>query len=695
MNYSYLCSMKSEIIKSLRPLASVLFNLLLAYIVYFVARVAFLLENWSLYAESLTASHLLEMFRGGMMFDTSAILYTNALWVVMVLFPLHLKERPAYHTVCRWVFVCINVLTLAVNLADSVYFRYSMRRTTTTIFQEFENENNLGSIFLTEAISHWYFFLLAALVGWGLWKLYMKPGPSRGEERRGRLVVYYLATTLSLLAFAPFCVAGMRGGWTRDIRPITVSNANNYCDRPTETGIVLNTPFALIRTIGKNLYVVPDYFQSEEEMTSVFDPIHRPHANDSVGRPFRAKNVVVIIIESFGREYIGAYNKHIPGYDGYTPFTDSLIANGALTYRYSYCNGRKSIDGMPSILSSIPMFVEPFFLSPYSVNHVSGLADCLNGKGYETAFFHGAERGSMGFMAFARATKFKDYYGREDYAADPRTGGDKDFDGWWGISDEPFMQYYCTKMSEMRQPFMTALFTLSSHHPFRVPEPYKDVFPEEHPDMPVYKVIRYTDMALQHFFESARKQPWFENTIFAITSDHTNQTHFEEYRTDLGGFCSPVIFYDPSGEMGSGMVDAIAQQTDIMPTILEHLGYDQPYLTFGIDLLNTPAEDTWAVNYLNGIYQYVKHGHVLQFDGEKITAVYSLDDRLMRHNLLPELQQFDAANALPADSSFFTLHSSLPRMEQELKAIIQQYMERITENRLIPDSVADKNMNKR
>ena len=172
-------------------------------------------------------------------------------------------------------------------------------------------------------------------------------------------------------------------------------------------------------------------------------------------------------------------------------------------------------------------------------------------------------------------------------------------------------------------------------------------------------------MALQHFFDSARKQPWFNNTIFAITSDHTNMAAIDEYNTDLGGFCSPVIFYDPSGEMGSGMVDAIAQQTDMMPTILGYLGYDKPYLTFGVDLLNTPAEDTWAVNYMNGIYQYVKHGYVLQFDGVQTRAVYSLDDRLMKKNIKGQVAQQS-------------------QMEQEVKAIIQQYMERMTEDRLQP-----------
>ena len=640
-----------------KPLIAVLGNLLIAYVVYSIARLTFLAENWGLFAEGLTASHLLEMLRGGILFDTSAILYTNVLWVVLMLLPVSRKENPTFHTACRWLFVIVNTISLVMNLSDSVYFPFTMRRTTATVFDEFSNENNLGSIFLQEAVAHWYFFLLAALLAYAMWRFYITPGL---DYRQLKWKSYALVTFVSLLGFAPFCVAGMRGGWTRDIRPITISNANNYCNRPTEAGIVLNTPFSLIRTFGRNVFDIPDYYQTEAELEAVFDPIRQPA--DSL--TFRQKNVVVIILESFGREYIGAYNKHLEdgNYKGYTPFLDSLITQ-SLTYTHSYCNGRKSIDGMPSILSSIPMFVEPFFLSPYSNNAISGLADCLNGKGYSTAFYHGAERGSMGFMAFARATKFQQYYGREDFVADKRTVGDDAYDDWWGISDEPFLQYMNLKLSETPQPFMAAVFTLSSHHPFRVPDPYKDVYKEE--EMPIHKVIRYSDNALRRFFESAQKEAWFENTIFAITNDHTNMSNHDEYKTDIGGFSSPVIFYDPTGEMGVGMQDAIAQQIDIMPTILGYLGYDQPYMGFGIDLLNTPVEDTWAVNYLNGIYQYVKHGHVLQFDGQKTRAIYSIDDRLMKNNLIGEVPQQQ-------------------QMETELKAIIQQYMERMTQNRLLP-----------
>lgn len=641
------------------PLVAVLVNLAIAYVVYFVARVTFLAENWNTFASNLSWSHCFELLKGGLVFDTTAILYTNALWVVMMLLPVSRKENPIYQKVCRWLFLVVNTLAFVINLADSVYFQYTMRRTTTTVFNEFSEENNLGNIFLQEALHHWYFFLLTAVVVYGMAKFYAQP---RLNYRQIDARRYAVVTSLSLLAFVPFCIAGMRGGWTRDTRPITISNANNYCDRPTEAGIVLNTPFSLIRTIGKNLFEVPDYFADAQDLEAVYTPVHQPIPHQP--SPTIQKNVVVIILESFSKEYIGAFNRHLEGgnYKGYTPFVDSLIQH-SLTFRHSYGNGRKSIDAMPSILSSIPMFVEPFFLSPYSNNAVSGLADCLNGKGYETAFFHGAERGSMGFMAFARATKFQKYFGREDFVADQRTQGDKAYDGWWGISDEPFLQYMNLKLSETRQPFMATVFTLSSHHPFRVPEPYKDTFKEE--EMPIHKVIRYADHALRKFFASARRELWFQNTIFIITADHTNMSNYAKYKTDLGGFCVPIIFYDPSGEMGNGMQDAIAQQTDIMPTILEYLGYDKPYLSFGKDLLNTPAEDTWAVNYLNGIYQYVKNGCVLQLDGTKTTAVYSLEDSLMQRNLVGKVPQ-------------------QAQMERELKAIIQQYMERMTQNRLIP-----------
>lgn len=642
--------MKQVLNRIYSPLLAVLWNLLLVYFVYQIARLEYYVENRDY------LSYTWDIFQGGLLFDTSAILYTNALYVVMMLFPLHWKENKIYHKVCQWLFVVVNSITFAINLADSVYFRYTMRRTTTTVFEEFSNEGNLGSIMGTEFLNHWYLVLLFALVVFLLWRCYVEPSINSHSLKWWR---YDVACLLSLLLFAPFCVAGMRGGFTTAVRPITISNANQYASRPVDAALALNTPFALIRSIGKNVFVVPHYFSDEKALASMYTPIHTPNDSAAVVK----KNVVVLIVESFGREYIGALNKDLEGgkYKGYTPYVDALIGKST-TFQYSFCNGRKSIDGMPSVLSSIPMFVEPFILTPSSMNDYTGLAGILEQEGYETAFFHGAQNGSMGFQAFAQKTGFKHYFGRTEYEA---AKGTDDFDGTWAIWDEPFLQYYAEEMGKMKQPFMTAVFTASSHHPFVIPEQYKQQFPEE--KLEIQKCIRYTDMAIGKFFETASKQPWFENTIFVLTSDHTNMSDHDYYQTDLGGFCSPIIIYEPSHPKGQ-VIDKIAQHIDILPTVLGMLGYQKPYFGFGIDLLNTPSEDTWAVNYLSGIYQYVRNGYVLQFDGQKTKGIYSLSDSLMQQNLIHQ----------PSVVS----HQS--QMERELKAIIQQYMERMTQNRLMP-----------
>ena len=638
--------MKKLMSKTYSPLLAVLWNLLLVYVVYQIARLEYYLENTDYLTYSFKA------WRGGLLFDTSAIIYTNALYILLMLLPF---KQSGYQQCCKWLYLIINGVALAINLADSVYFQYTMRRTTTTVFSEFSNEGNLGSIIGTEFIHHWYLVLLFMGVMWLLWRLYATP------KKRHAL------NLASLILIVPLCVAGIRGGFTTAVRPITISNANQYTQRPTDAALVLNSPFSLIRTIGKNVFTVPAYFENEADMEAVYSPVHHPisprlsrDSRISSDSSFTRKNIVVLIVESFGREYIGALNKDLEGgkYKGYTPYVDSLI-NKSTTFRYSFCNGRKSIDGMPSILSSIPMFVEPFILTPASMNDYTGLAGLLAKEGYETAFFHGAQNGSMGFEAFARKTGFQKYFGRTEYEA---AHGTDDYDGTWAIWDEPFLQYYANEMSKMHEPFMTAVFTASSHHPFVVPEQYQKIYPEE--GLEIHKCIRYTDMAIGRFFETASRQPWFNNTIFVLTSDHTNMSDHAEYQSDLGGFCSPIIIFDPSQPEGK-TEDKIAQQIDILPTILGMLGYPKTYLAFGIDVLNTPAEDTWAVNYLNGIYQYVKYGYVLQFDGQQTKAVYRLDDRLMKNNLKGKT---DVET----------------KMERELKAIIQQYMERMKHNRLQP-----------
>ena len=658
------------------PVVALLWDLLVIYCAYTLCRAVFLILNWSLYADTLTFGHGLELFGAGLLFDTPAILYTNAVILLMFLLPLHWKESPAFYRVARWIYTIVNSIAVYMNLMDCVYFPFTGKRTTASVFAEFSNEetSEMLKIFGGQFLSHWYLVLLAALVTWLFWKLFRPQRDTKfcvstkTDQGDGRFCVstYYIIQIISLLVAIPLCIGAIRGGFTKATRPITISNANQYVNRPVETGIVLNTPFSIFRTLKKTPFVVPNYM-SDEEANALYTPLHTP--TDSAA--FTPRNVVVLILESFSKQHFGFYNRTLRGgtYKGFTPFLDSLLTTSAKTYRYSYANGRKSIEGMPSVLSSLPNFVEPLFLTPASLNAMSGLARELGEqKGYTTAFFHGAQNSSMGFHAFARATGFQRYYGRDEYNADPDFNGDADFDGTWAIWDEEFFQFFAKQMSQMKEPFMTALFSASSHDPFVVPEKYQGHFPQG--ERPLQQCIAYTDYALKRFFDTASKQPWFKNTLFVITADHVSQQIDPFYCTSLGNYSVPIIFYAPDDSALRGYdEERIAQQVDIMPTVLGYLHYDMPYIAFGLDLFNTPPSEGLALHWLpeSSGYEFVWGDYALQFDGKDLTAAYEFR----------------------TDSTFSnTVLNTMPRatrdhMERQMKSIIQQYMQRMTTDNLV------------
>lgn len=630
------------------PVVAWSLNLLLVYALFSLTRLVFYASNAALYADHIDCTYLWELMLAGLRFDTSAIFYLNLPLLVLFLLPLRVKECTGTYRLGRFLFVVLNGVGLAANLGDCGYYAFSGRRTTWSVVQEFSHESSLLGILLKEMAPYWYLFLIGLLCFWLLYKCYQQPD-TKQIARQGKWS-YYIVQAAAFLGFATLAVGGMRGGWTTAVRPITLSNANQYVRQAADAGIVLNTPFCLIRTINKTPFKAVRYMP-EAEATKLFSPLHTPEQ----GTTFQPRNVVVFILESFGRQ---------AEEQGFMPFVDSL-AHAGRSFRYSYANGRKSIDGMPSVLSSIPCFVEPFFLTPAALNDLSGLAgELTRHKGYTSAFFHGAENGSMGFQAFARSTGFQQYHGRTEYNADPARGGDRDFDGTWAIWDEEFLQYMADRLGTMKQPFVASVFTASSHSPFKVPERYAGQFRKG--SQPVMEAIGYSDMALRRFFEKARTQPWFANTLFVLTADHTNQHDLPHYTTDLGLYAVPLIFYAPSLPALKGVdEERVVSQTDIMPTVLGLLGYDRPYIAFGQDALRTPPEQTFAANYLTGsdLYQFVRGEWLLQFDGQKVVHAYRYrTDSLLRHDL---------AGKHP------------DAYERQLQSLIQQYMERMNGNRLV------------
>lgn len=629
-----------------------LVRLLGIMILFTICRALFFLFNQSFFPE-VGWGQAPTLLLGGIRFDLVAILYTNILYVFLTLIPLTFKYRRPYQNFLDYLFIITNSIALLANCADFIYYRFTIKRSTWTVLQEFSHENNLHKLFGGFLINYWYVFLIWVILVMLViyitrrWKVISRP------ERPAWQV--FLAHSVAMTVAVFLFIGGVKGGFRHSTRPITLSNAGEYVDKPKEMFIVLNTPFCIYKTLKRSDYQRANFFGSEKKANAVYSPIHMP---DPSPAPFQAKNVVILIWESFGKEMVGTYNGDLENgtYKGYTPFVDSLMRHSKV-YWHSFANGAKSIEAIPSVLTSIPGIMEPFILTRYTDNRLPSLPEMLQQKGYHTSFFHGAPNGSMGFKAFTNLIGVKNYYGKTEY------NDDADYDGIWGIWDEEFLQFWAKKLDTFHEPFMSTLFTVSSHDPYKVPERYKGKFPKG--PLPIYETMGYTDQALKKFFETAKTKPWFKNTLFVITADHSATfAHYPKYQTSVGNFSVPILFYAPGDSTVSGTDSTtLVQQIDIMPSVLGYLHYDKPYFGFGKNVFGKVPLN-FAVNY-DGVYQWFNGPYVLQFDGRKTVGLYNYqEDKLLKINLtgkVPDVQK---------------------PMELQVKAFIQQYSNRMLDDRL-------------
>lgn len=635
-------------------------NMLIMMAIYMLTRWVFYYMNIQ-YFPDVSFGDMMTMSWGGIRFDFSALCYLNILCVILQFAPLKIRNTVKYQKIVKILFLVVNIVGLVVNLADVVYFEFGGRRTTWIVFSEFGGESNLGKIFLNSITGYWKVWVIGLLMIAAIIYLYYNPiKKNRAKEDYPTNKVYYPLHSVVFVLAVILTIAGMRGGFSLKMHPMRQDSAELYCKKPLEAAIVLNTPFTLITTAHKKGYDDPKFFKAEE-----LDGIYNPVKNTTPsGGEMNKLNVVVFLMESFSMEYMGFYNKDKDGgkYQGYTPFLDSLLRQ-SYSFQYSFANGSRSVDCMPASFAGIPRYIDPYCYYLYSNNTLQGLPEMLKDEGYATAFFHGAPNTTLGFKAFTNSIGFERYFGRDEY-------GDKDFDGTWAIFDEPYLQYFADKSKEYGKqgnPFFLTVFTASSHEPFRVPEKYQNTFTRG--EIPMHRVISYSDFAIKRYFDKVKDEPWFNNTIFVFTADHCGVSCREDYNNDMGRFLIPIFFYTPGGQL-SAKCDStrLMQQTDIMPTILGMLNYQKPYFSFGKDVFdNGPEFVNFVFNDRDGTSMYYLDDLMIQYRGGKLIGIYEYKkDFSLKHNLLSKKGKF----------------TQLPFMEKQLRAILQQYVSRMKENRL-------------
>lgn len=599
-----------------------------------VIRILFYLFN----SESFSGASITD-FLIGAWFDLITVSLFFFPYILLSLFPGDNLISRIRDVSMTFLFHFTSLLLYALNLLDIEYFKYTSKRSTFDLFTILGAGSDFKQLALTFVTDFWPILLIfsaSIVIHFRLYSLTKK-----NKVKKSNLFTWK-HTSLSYLILVPLFVVIGRGGF--QLKPVGIIEAAQYT-KAENSALILNTGFTMLKSFGKERLEFKHYY-SEKEEQRLFNPIKTSQAQNILPD---GTNVVILILESFGNEFVGAYS----GNETYTPYLDSIIGE-SLSFENSYANGKKSIEAVPAILASIPSLMDnPYISSPYGNNKIESLASILKGKGYSTAFYHGATNGSMRFDSFSAQAGYEKYFGRFEY------NNDKHFDKTWGILDEYFNPWSARKMSELKQPFFGTLFTLSSHHPYFIPKHMRNKV--KNGPQPICGSISYGDIALRKFFEEASKQKWFKNTLFVICADHTpaSKTAFYNQRSMM--YRVPIAFYHPGGKIASKREKIIFQQLDIMPTILDLLNIKTTYYSYGQSYYGKEPRE--ALAYLEGTHYYFRDRYMLTFTNEKARNLYEVSSQ----------------KKSPVDSMKFH-HKSVYLYENRLKAIIQRYNRDLMKN---------------
>jgi len=607
-------------------------------LLYGISRALFLAFNFQSFSQ-VPAQEILRAFLVGVRFDVAAICRINGVFIVLSLLPIPFAQSIWYQKCLRVVFLVSNIPFLIINVVDYEYFKFIDQRSSLSLLDlGADISAQLGQL----SIHYWYLVATGGLLVFAF--CYFLPGRAPlPPATHGAHKSWGLARDLLvLMVVIGLGVLGGRGGW--QIVRLSVAQADVF-DKPVLAQLALNSSFTLLvseRKCDARTFPSLHFYASDEELRKEF-PTRNPASRS---KQQRRDNIVIIIVESLSAEYTGVGR---PG-QGYTPFLDGLAKKG-ISFHNSFANGRRSIDAPPAILAGLPhLRDETFFCTRMKQLH--GIGSVLKERGYDTSFFHGGMNGTMQFDVFSRRMGFDRYYGLSEY---PKP---EDFDGSWGIYDEPMLQFMAQEMSRRKEPFATVLFTLSTHNPYKIPPQYEGLFSKG--ELPIYQTVGYFDHALKKFFETAEQMPWYKNTLFVITGDHIGPAKAISPRL-IDNYRIPLVFFHPGHPLPKVDPDRITQHVDIGPSLLDFLGIEtDKTLPFGHSIFDA-SYGGLAYGELSGNYWIANKDYYMEYRFKGPSKLFFLAQMGSPVTDKPEIKE---------------------KLEKKLRAYVQWFNNGLRENKL-------------
>lgn len=520
----------------------------------------------------------------GVWFDNVVGCYILVLPLAVVLTAASLgSTAKPWRRFAAWFCGVPTVLAMAVAAANIPYFSYFFRPINSSIFGWFGYAGTTAGMLVGEWSYVLYILLFvvavavytAAVVGIVRLtdRLIAKAAPPAGDwkSRTKAAVLTVLLTAL--------CVFGIRG--RMGYNPIKISQAY-YCGDAFLNQLGVSPAYYLLTSVMDDMRPENEALRLMDQRQAVDavrrwlkidGPVDSAHVlrrvtagRDSVLRC----NVVIILMESMSADLVGA----LGGRQGLTPTLDSLC-HSSLVFTRCYSSGIHTNHGITASLYSFPALMKRNLMKGTVTPHRKGLPTVLHDAGWHTMFFMTHEAQYDNMNAFLRTNGYDDIFAESDYPASERVNA-------FGVPDRYLFGYALNAIDRVAadggKPFMATILTVSNHPPFIVPA---DLVSKQ--TDPEYQIVEYADRSIGEFLAAARRKPWFDNTLFVLLGDHGKLVAGDGTELPDSYNHIPLIISGPGVQAARN--NALATQTDIMPTVLGLMGVGYTSDAFGTDLL--------------------------------------------------------------------------------------------------------------
>jgi phosphoglycerol transferase MdoB-like AlkP superfamily enzyme len=586
------------------------YTLLCAFVMmvmFSLLRVALLVYNRSMILDT-PASTFLEAFANGLRFDLRLVVYL----IVPLLLALFSARAMAARGFFRLWLTVASSIALFLGLMEMDFYREFHQRLNGLVFQYVKEDPSTVMSML------WYGFpVVRYLLAWAFGTLILTlafKGADRATRPRGpfsggsigtRQIAPWYARIAVFVVCLMMCVVAARGtlrqgpplrwgdvyttdsnfanqlGLNGTLQLIAAAKSRMSDERSNIWKATLDQPLA--QQTVRDMLLTPSDKLVDADIAAV-----RRNFTPNAEKTLPIKNVVVILMESFAGHSVGALGR--PG--NITPSFDALSKDGLLFDRF-FSNGTHTHQGMFATMACFPNLpgFEYLMQTPEGSHKLSGLPQLLSARDYDDVYVYNGDFAWDNQSGFFSNQGMTNFIGRNDFVnpvfSDPT----------WGVSDQDMfnrgLEELKARDGKDKKPFYALLQTLSNHTPYALPTP-----------LPVERVtdrgtlnehltaMRYSDWALGQFFEKARKEPYFKETLFVIVGDHGFGNEQQITEMDLGRFNVPMLMIGPGIQDKFGKVDhTVGTQIDIVPTIMGRIGGDVIHQCWGRDLLNLPEGD--------------------------------------------------------------------------------------------------------